>query len=148
MLGRVARLASARCGVSLALPLLALFFASSDALARGVHPWSTPVEVTILGPDPVRVRVTNGVEMPCDSMDDQVLIAGRFKPGQTIRTLAVGDGCVCFQQTYAPFSDADWSLSTRICTACNYNPYARVWFCPPSSPDPTIQIKVASSRAR
>jgi hypothetical protein len=133
--------------VRAALPLLALFFASSDALARDSVPWSTPVEVTIRGPNPVRVWVSAGVDMPCNSMGDQAQIAGRFKPGQTIRALAVGDGCVCFQQTYAPFSDTDWSLSTRICTACNYNHYTRVWFCPPSNPDPTIHIKVASSRA-
>jgi hypothetical protein len=134
--------------VSVALPLLALLLAPSDALARRSGPWSTPVEVTILGPDPVRVRVAAGVAMPCDSSDDHSLIAGRFKPGQTIRAVAVGGGCVCFQHTYAPFSDADWSMPTLICTRCRYNYDERVWFCPPSSPDPTIRINVASSRAK
>ncbi len=107
------------------VPLLASL-ASSDALARRSMPWPTPVEVTMLGPDAVRVRVTNGVAMPCDSIDDRPLIVGRFTASETIRTVAVGDGCVCFQQTYAPFSDTDWSTATRLCSACQYNPYARV----------------------
>lgn len=129
------------------LPLLALFFSSSDALARRSMPWSTPVEVTMLGPDPVRIRVTNGPAMPCDSIADAPLIVGRFNAGEAIRVVAIGGGCVCFQQTYAPFSDTDWSGATQICTACRYNPYTRVWTCPPSSPDPAIRIRVASSRA-
>ena len=133
--------------MSLTLPLL-VFLASSDALARRSMPWSTPVEVTMLGPDPARVRVAVGAAMPCDSVDDRPLITGRFAPGQTIRATALGNGCVCFQQTYAPLSDADWSMATQICTACSYNAYLRAWFCPPSSPDPTIHIRVASSRAK
>jgi len=146
MLGRVERSASRR-GLLFALPLLASFAASSDALARHSTPFMTPVEVTMLGPDPVRVRVANGVNMPCDSIDDHALINGRFGAGQVIRTTALGDGCICFQQTYAPLSDSDWSLATHRCTACSYNPYTRVWLCPPNT-DPTIRIQVASSRAK
>ena len=101
----------------------------------------------MFGPDPVRVRVTNGVGMPCDSFDDRPVIVGRFKPGEAVHAVALGGGCVCFQQTYAPFSDTDWSTATLICTACTYNPYSHVWVCPPSAADPTIRVKVASSRA-
>ena len=129
------------------MPLVALFF-SSDALARRSMPWITPVEVMMLGPDPVQVRVTNGVGMPCDSIDDRPVIVGRFKAGEAIRAVAVGNGCVCFQQTYAPFSDSDWSTGTLLCSACTYNPYTLVWSCPPSNLDPTIRIKVASSRPK
>lgn len=128
--------------------LLALFLSSSDALARRSMPWPTPVEVTILGPEPVRVRVTNGAGMPCDSADDRPVIVGRFKPGDAIRAVALGDGCVCFQQTYAPFSDSDWSTATLSCTACTYNAYSHIWSCPASNADPTIRIKVASSRPK
>ena len=100
----------------------------------------------MLGPEPVRVRVTNGVGMPCDSIDDRPVIVGRFKAGEVIRGVAVGDGCVCFQQTHAPFSDTDWSMPSLICTACKYNPYTHAWVCPPSDADPTIRIPVRSSR--
>ncbi|MET0791627.1 MAG: hypothetical protein ABW061_08915 [Polyangiaceae bacterium] len=86
--------------------------------------------------------------MPCDSIDDPPVIVGRFKPGEAIRGVAVGNGCVCFQQTYSPFSDTDWSTATLICSACTYDPYARTWACPPSNPDPTIRIRAASSRPK
>jgi hypothetical protein len=90
--------------------------------------------------------VTSGAALPCDSIDDRPVIVGRFNAGQAIHVVAVGAGCVCFQQTYAPFSDSDWSNATLICTACNYNPCTHAWVCPPPSTDPTIRIKVASSR--
>jgi hypothetical protein len=141
------RLGSKRGWTSI-LPVVAVFFSSSDALARQSHPWSTPVEVMMLGPDPVKVRVASGVTMPCDSIDNRPLIVGRFNPGEAIRAVAVGNGCICFQQTYAPLSDSDWSIGTLICTACKYNPYTRAWACPPSNTDPTIRIKVASSRPK
>ena len=76
------------------------------------------------------------------------LIVGRFEAGATIRTVAIGGGCVCYQQTYAPFSDVDWSTASLICSACKYNPSTRVWICPPSNPEPTIRIAVASSRQK
>ena len=84
--------------------------------------------------------------MPCDSIDDRPVIQGRYKQGEAIRGVAVGNGCVCFQQTYAPFADTDWSMSTLICSPCTYNSYAHAWDCPASKSDPTIRIKVASSR--
>lgn len=102
----------------------------------------------MLGPDPVRVRVSNGVGMPCDSMDDSPVIVGRFDPGEVIRGVAVGNGCVCFQQTYAPFSDTDWSTAVQVCSACGYNPFTRRWDCPPSKADPTIRIRAASTRPK
>lgn len=126
-----ARRSTPRSGWSSLLPLLVLVLSSSDALARRSMPWPTPVEVRIVGPEPVRVRVTNGVGMPCDSADDRPIVVGRFKPGDAIRAVALGDGCVCFQQTHAPFSDSDsdWSTATLGCTACTYNPYSHARSC-------------------
>jgi hypothetical protein len=128
--------------------IVALLLASSDAFARRgiVRPYvDTPVVVALLGPDTVRVRVAMGPVMPCDSMENRMLIDGRFAAGQVVSARAVGDGCVCFQQTYAPLSDSDWSMPRRLCSPCGYNPGARVWICPPNR-EPTISIRVPSSR--
>jgi hypothetical protein len=131
-------------GVAMILALSAA--AASDAFGRTPgHLVATPVVVALLGPDAVRVRVATGPNMPCDSIDNRTIIDGRFAAGQIVRATAVGNGCVCFQQTYAPLSDSDWSTPAHLCTACSYNPYTRIWTCPPQR-EPTISIRVASAR--
>lgn len=134
------RRSTAACGA-----LVALLCCAADASAHRVAPFDTPVEVRLLGPDAVRVRVAAGVNLPCDSLDNRPLVNGRFKAGDIVRATAFGDGCVCFQQTYAPLVDSDWSTPARICSACSFNPQTRVWLCPPQR-DPTIRISVSSSR--
>ena len=44
--------------------------------------------------------------------------------------------------------EAGAATASLICGACKYNPSTRVWICPPSNPEPTIRIAVASSRQK
>lgn len=136
-MGAVVRKRQRMWGFLCALLLPMATVSTGDAAAEGV----TPVVVTMLGPGSVRVRVAQGTTFPCDSADNRRLIAGKFKPGQVLRT-ATPDRCVCVQQTYEPFSDTDWSASSMVCRPqiCT-----RPNRCVPVS-DPTIRLQISSKR--
>ncbi|HEY4105820.1 MAG TPA: hypothetical protein VGM44_18095 [Polyangiaceae bacterium] len=110
--------------------------------ARAGEP--TPIELTLLGPDPVSVRVALGTTFPCDSADDRILIQGKFAPGEVIRA-TVPDDCVCFEQTHTPFRDIDWGPSQRICRPQICRGAGKARRCVPS-PDPTIRLRISSNR--
>lgn len=104
----------------------------------------TPIELTMAGPDAIRIRVAQGSTFPCDSGDNHVLLEGKFEPGRVVR-LSTPDRCVCLQQTYAPFSDVDWGASGMACRpmVCKY--WGRGRHCTPA-PDPTIRLTLRSTR--
>lgn len=131
------------------LPALsALLLCSADAHAqRRRVEWETPVVVTLLGPATVRVRVSSDRSLPCDTGNGRAFIDDRYGPGAVLRVTSVGQSCVCFQQTYAPLRDSDWSVPARLCSQCAYDYYRRYWVCPPNR-EPTIAIQVSSSRSR
>lgn len=106
----------------------------------------TPIEITLLGPGPARVRVARGTTFPCDSGDNRHLIEQRLEPGQTVRA-AVPEHCVCLQQTFAPFIDIDWSESSLVCRPQLCRGVGRARRCIPT-PDPTIRLELRSTRRR
>src|SRR4051812_46458087 len=75
---------------------------------------ATPIEITMLGPGPARIRVALGTTFPCDSGDNRRLVEGKFEAGKVVRA-STTERCVCFQQTYEPFSDTDWGPSSMVC---------------------------------
>jgi hypothetical protein len=105
----------------------------------------TPIEITLLGPGAVRIRVASGTSFPCDSADNRRLIEGKFEAGQVARA-TTPDHCVCFQQTFEPFSDIDWSASSQLCRPqiCKVTGRRK---CVPA-PDPTIRVQVRSQRPK
>jgi hypothetical protein len=111
----------------------------SDARADG----PTPVAITVLGPSAVRVRLALGSTFPCDSSDNYRIVDGKFKPGDVVRT-RTPDRCLCFQQTYEPFTDTEWSASSTVCRPqiCSYIGKKK---CVPA-PDPTIRLQISSKR--
>ncbi|HKO46893.1 MAG TPA: hypothetical protein VJV79_04180 [Polyangiaceae bacterium] len=120
---------------------------SADVAASPSAPTTeglTPIEITLVGPKPVRLRVARGSTFPCDSGDNHLLVSGKFEPGRVIRLKTAGH-CVCFHQTYAPFSDIDWGASTLICRPQICRPAGRSKRCVPA-PDPTIRISIQSTR--
>ena len=121
------------------LPALGMLL-TSTASADGI----TPIEVTLLGPSAVRVRISRGSTMPCDSGDDRQLIAGKFAPGQVVRA-STPDDCVCVQQTYEPFADVDWAAGSMICRPQICTWAGRSKHCVPA-PDHTIRIAIRSKR--
>jgi hypothetical protein len=145
MTGGVAPRLILRCAL---LSLIVVLLFPSDVVAqKGVVglAFHTPVLVTLLGPDPVRVRIATGRDLPCDASRNKLLIDGRFPAGSVLRASALGMGCVCFQQTYAPFANTDWSTAQWVCSACGHNSATGVWVCPPGR-EPTIAFQVKSSR--
>jgi hypothetical protein len=123
----------------IALLSLALSFAG-DANAGAV----TPIEITMVGPGPVRIRVAEGRTFPCDSADNRPLVQGKFNPGQVVRS-QTADNCVCLQQTYEPFPDVDWAPAARVCRPQICKRAGRGKYCVPA-PDPTIRLAISSRR--
>src|SRR6478735_10087575 len=103
----------------------------------------TPIEVSLVGPGAVRIRIAQGTSFPCDSGDNRPLLDGKFAAGKVIRA-STPDHCVCFQQTYEPFADIDWSAPRRVCRPQICTQVGRKK-CAPTA-DPTIRLRVFSHR--
>lgn len=112
--------------------------------ARGESEIAVPVEVTMLGPGAVRVRVSEGMAMPCDSSESHLIIDGKYEPGEVLRGSSSED-CVCVQHTYEPFADIDWSDAKVICRPMNCEKINSTLRCTPA-PDPTIRVSIESRR--
>ena len=123
--------------VGVLLPLAALF--AGDAGAES----PTPVEITMLGPAPVRIRLRRGTTFPCDSGDNRRILEGKYGAGEVVRA-TTADRCVCFQQTYEPFVDLDWSASSLVCRPQICTNIGRKKCVP--APDPTIRLSIRSKR--
>jgi hypothetical protein len=104
---------------------------------------ATPIEITLLGPSAIRIRVAEGSTFPCDSSDNHIIVDGKFAPGQVVHT-ATPDRCACFQQTYEPFPDTDWSASTTVCRPQICTNIGKLKCVP--APDPTIRLRISSKR--
>ena len=128
------RLRAYRVAAVLCLALAPTF--TRDAVADV----ATPLEITLLGPGAVRVRVTVGTTSPCDSGDNRKLVDGKFAAGQVLRATVMGS-CVCVQQTFEPFSEVDWSQSSVACRP----QICRGRQCLPAR-DPTIRLRLSSTR--
>jgi len=113
---------------------------AADARAGEV----TPVELTMLGPNAVSVRVAQGTTQPCDSGDNRMLVRGKFAPGAIVRATSP-DACVCVQQTYDSFPDIDWAPGAIVCRPQICQGVGRARRCFPA-PDPTIRIGIRSAR--
>ena len=104
---------------------------------------ATPIEITVVGPSATRIRVALGSTFPCDSGDNRLIVNGKFAAGQVVHS-ATPDRCVCFQQTYEPFTDTDWSAGAMVCRPQICNSFAKKTCVP--APDPTIRLQVSSKR--
>jgi len=132
-MGAVARFARRYARTALALGGVAL--ATGDV--RGDE--RLPVEIRIVGPKAVRVILSEGSIMPCDSMNDRLLVREKLEPGTLIQTSTASS--ICLQHTVAPFTDSDWTVGKvygrpRSC-------HGRT--CTPTR-DPTIRVNVTSER--
>lgn len=88
-----------------------LLLIPSVALAQ---PKTPPVILELTGDQPVGVYVTAGFTVPCDSDNNKPLFKGVLKPGAPI-AVDTESGCVCIQQTFAPFTTTGWSASNLAC---------------------------------
>jgi hypothetical protein len=132
-----------RVSLTAAFGLLLLgTLAAGDAGAESEIP--VPVLVTLLGPSAVRVRVAEGMAMPCDSSEARVIVEGKYEPGEMLQATSSQD-CVCVQHTYEPFADTDWSDAKLVCRPMSCQKLKSDWRCTPA-PDPTIRIDISSKR--
>jgi hypothetical protein len=130
--------------ISAAFALVLGTAALGDARAESEIP--VPVVVTMLGPSAVRVRVSAGMAMPCDSSESRVIIDGKYAPGEVPQATSTED-CVCVQHTYEPFADTDWSNAKLSCRPMICEKLKGDWRCTPA-PDPAIRIEIGSTRAQ
>lgn len=127
-------------GLLIVLWLPVAILSAGDAAADGL----TPVEITLLGPGAVRVRLAEGHSFPCDSGDNRRLVEGKFEPGTVVRA-TTPEHCLCLQQTYEPFTDSDWSQSALVCRPQVCKRRGKGQTCV-SAPDPTIRLLISSQR--
>ena len=104
-----ATLASAAPRAALFLVLLGGLGFARDAAARIPPPPPPPAPVTLVvaGPVALRVRLTAGVGMPCDSSMNQKVFDDKAKPGFA-STWLVSSTCFCVEHTTIAFPDVEW----------------------------------------
>lgn len=126
--------------------LVASFVLSESTLppANAAASMVTPVELTMVGPEAVSVRVARGTTLPCDSGDNRMLVQGKFNAGQVVRTSS-SESCVCIQQTYQPFPDVDWAPGGVVCRPQLCTGAGKARRCVPAK-DPTIRLRIQSQR--
>jgi hypothetical protein len=106
----------------------------TSAGGRATEP--TPVVITMGGNARLRVQVSEGLTMPCDSLNDRALFDGHLSPGETFQTTIAGE-CICIRSTMAPFRDVDWTTPGLVCR----KRVCRGRVCRPA-PDPTIRVSL------
>jgi hypothetical protein len=76
--------------------------------------WMTPLTLALAGKERVGVRVAAGTTAPCDSSANTMLFNGVLEPDAP-RSFVTDAVCVCFEQTYAPFTTTGWTPSSIRC---------------------------------
>jgi hypothetical protein len=96
----------------------------------------TPVVVTMGGSAELRVQITAGLTVPCDSDTNRPVFDGRMKPGDTLSTTIAGE-CICVRHTTAAFRETGWTTPALLCR----RRICRGRTCKPA-PDPTIRLSL------
>lgn len=104
--------------------------------SRGLATEPAPVVITMGGHARLRVQVSEGLTMPCDSQNNRALFDGRLSPGETFRA-SIGGECVCVRHTTSPFRDVDWTSPGLACR----KRVCRGRICRPA-PDPAIRVSL------
>jgi hypothetical protein len=123
---------SVRC--ALLLLLLAPFFVSDDANAAE----PTPVVVTMHGEGRVRLEVSAGSTIPCDSSANTPLFDGWIAGGQVFNATTT-EACVCVRHTSKKFPTNGWSTPGLACR----KQICRGRICRPA-PDQTIRANLST----
>ena len=108
-------------------------------LAGASEQGSAPVVVTMQSRGRVRVQVSEGVTMPCDSFDDRMIFDGMLGPNESYRS-SIASRCVCVRHTTDSFPRIEWRTSQLACRPV-YCPNGHGHRCYPAS-DPTIRVSL------
>jgi hypothetical protein len=118
-----------RLGIALALAIIS--FATSVAADP-----PAPVLVTNEGAGRVRLLISEGHTIPCDSPNDTKIFEGWIDDGETKR-FAIGGQCVCITHTSEAFAWTNWSTPGFVCRPRVWR--GRRWY---GAADPTIRISI------
>jgi len=101
---------------------------------------TTPVIVSVQSTKRIKVQVSEGSTMPCDSLDNRMLFNSTLGNGQAFQG-ATDAACVCVRHTTDAFPTAGWSESKMVCRprACKGK------VCKPASDQP-IKIDIRASQ--
>lgn len=124
-----------RRALVLLVVLLAPAFVSDDASAAE----PTPVVVIMNGEGRVRMEVSAGRAIPCDSSANTPLFDGWINGGQVF-TATTPEECVCVRHTTKKFPSSGWSTPGLACR----KRICRGRICRPA-PDQTINVKLSTS---
>jgi hypothetical protein len=75
---------------------------------------AAPIMVTVDVPKPVRMRVSSGPALPCDSSTNVPLFEGTVTPRSQF-SIANDAVCACWQHTDPAFPDNGWSAPQVTC---------------------------------
>ena len=114
--------------------LLGMLFVSDDANAAE----PTPVVVMMNGEGHVRLEVSAGTALPCDSSANAPLFDGWIEGGQVF-TATTTEACVCVRHTNKKFPSSGWSTAGLVCR----KQICRGRICRPA-PDQTIRVKLST----
>ncbi len=92
-----------------------LGLATSDARAEV---YSLPVYITVVGTGSVRLLVSAGDTVPCDSSGDVRLVDGWVSAGQTL-ALQSPWPCICEQHTTGAFRETNFTPPQMVCQQIN-----------------------------
>jgi hypothetical protein len=76
------------------------------------------------GPKAVRVRISAGTTLPCDSTANTPIFEGKVQPGWTA-TWMVSTSAVCIEQTYDNFPDVGWGDPWLAWRPMHYDQWGR-----------------------
>ena len=103
-----------------ALLLLAAPLTADAAVAAIPWPFPppppSPVTLVMVGPKAIRVRLSAGYVLPCDSSANVKLLDAKVQPGTT-KTWMASTYCFCVEQTHHDFPDVGWSTPRQVCRA-------------------------------
>jgi hypothetical protein len=91
---------------------LALCLSGADSAASG----EIPVYVSLSGSGTIRLRIADGVVMPCTAgSGNRVLFDGELTAGRSL--VLSSEHCVCVEQTYGAFRKTSWGPARIVCNA-------------------------------
>lgn len=97
-----------------------------------------PVVVTMQSRGRVRVQVSEGLTMPCDSADNRMIFDTTLGPDEQLKT-SIKSQCVCVRHTTDSFPRGEWTTSRLVCRPRPWNCAKRV---PCNGGDQTIRVRL------
>ncbi len=86
---------------------------------------ATPLTVVVEGKERIGVRISAGTTAPCDASVNTPLFSGVLEP-DVPRAFVTEAACVCFEQTFAPFTTTGFTGASIRCRPCLGGKYCKI----------------------